>query len=176
MLCHYVDAKTKLGHTVLHTAEQKLISECTLMLLTFFRVSKLFGAAAVFPLFFPPQFCSCFSSPLPFDPLSSPAFIFSIHTPPLLPPLSQIISPARSSFHCQGVSFFLQKCLIPLVLTGLPVVSGQEELKDGMLDCRGRLPRVKLCSRRSRTNNKKSGEGITYRHAMLGTCLLLERS
>lgn len=92
------------------------------------------------------------------------------------PPLSQIISPARSSFHCQGVSFFLQKCLIPLVLTGLPVVSGQEELKDGMLDCRGRLPRVKLCSRRSRTNNKKSGEGITYRHAMLGTCLLLERS
>lgn len=93
----------------------------------------------------------------------------------LFPPLSQIISPARSSFYCQGVSFFLQKCLIPVVLTGLPIVSGQEELKDGALDCRGRLPRVKLCSRRSRMNNNKSEEGITYRHATLGTCLLLER-
>lgn len=93
----------------------------------------------------------------------------------LFPPLSQFISPARSSFYCQGFSYFLQKCLIPLVLTGLPVVSGQEELKDGVLDCRGRLPGVKLSSRRSRTSNRKSEEGITYTHAMHGTCLLLKQ-
>lgn len=100
-----------------HAAEEKSISQHTN---TFFlTISKLFGVAiAMFPFFVSLSFALAFHLPfflilLLLLPL---CFVFTLLH--LFPPLPQFISSVRSPLYCQRFSYFLQKCLIPLVLTG----------------------------------------------------------